>query len=455
MVEYFWGERHADILDTFIRELRIAGIEYFILRNFEGLPERNDSKDVDIIIHPGKHELAGRILMKVFRQFAVPNYYTVKYERVRCWFGIDLENQFAIHIDLIEGYLNKGFEIISFDTLYKNTVEYNGYRVLNQPYDIVMLLLYKVIGCKELKGKYILKIDESYNNNSEHINTILRSVLDEKESRIIINALKEKNYAQILAHSKRISKVTKKIAFRKRPVETSCNIIRFWIEKWYRIGICPKRYRKFIAVEAPDGTGKTTFINELCVVLAKMFVCDIEKMHVYHFRPGILPNLGAVGEKMGVMEQDKNFTSPHRNRPANPFSSFIRILYYWIDYVLGIMIWIRKDVQFDKFTIFDRYAYDFIVDPLRSRISLPGAVRKTFAKLVPQPQLVFILTAEADIIYKRKQELSLEEIKRQLGEFEKLGKQGKPFVRLDAGKSIDEIVNEAAELIISRYTYTT
>ncbi|WP_294143730.1 hypothetical protein [uncultured Clostridium sp.] len=455
MVEYFWGKRHSDILDTFLKELGNAEVEYFILRNYGGLPERNDSKDVDIIVRPRKYALAERILLKIFKQFAVPNYYTVKYERVRCWFGIDLDTKFAIHIDLIEGYLNKGFEIIPFDLFYKNTVEYNGYRVLNEAYDIVMLLLYKVIGCKELKNKYVLKIEEGYKNSAEHIDMILRSVLDEKESRIVINALKDKNYAQILEHSKKISKVSKKIALKRRPFKTSCNVLQFWMEKLYRIGVCPNRYRKFIAVEAPDGTGKTTFINELCVLLAQMFVCDIEKMHIYHFRPGLFPNLGAVGERMGVMEQDKDFTCPHRNKPANPVSSFIRISYYWLDYIVGTVICVRKDVQFDKFTIFDRYAYDFIVDPLRSRINLPETVRSVFTRLVPQPHMVFILEADAKVIYKRKQELSLEEINRQLKEFERLSRRGKQFIKLNACRSIEEMVDEAAEKIISRYTYKT
>lgn len=53
--------------------------------------------------------------------------------------------------------------------------------------------------------------------------------------------------------------------------------MRFLNEKVYRIGICPKKYRKMIALEAPDGTGKTTFIDALTVMLAETFVCDIEK----------------------------------------------------------------------------------------------------------------------------------------------------------------------------------
>lgn len=123
------------------------------------------------------------------------------------------------------------------------------------------------------------------------------------------------------------------------------------------------------------------FIDALTVMLAETFVCDIEKMHVYHFRPSVLPNLGAVGEKHSVMKQDTNFENPHRNKATNPLSSFVRMGYYWLDYLIGGAICIRKDVQFDKITIFDRYIYDFIIDPLRSRINLPRCMRTAFSKV--------------------------------------------------------------------------
>ena len=213
-----------------------------------------------------------------------------------------------------------------------------------------------------------------------------------------------------------------------------------------------KKYKKFIAVEAPDGTGKTTFIDELCVRLAEMFVCDIEKMHVYHFRPTILPNLGAVGEKAGVMKQDTDFTNPHRNKPANKISSFIRMAYYWMDYIIGGIICIRKDVQFDKFSIFDRYIYDFIVDPYRSRINLPLPIRKLFVKTVHQPQIVFVLMADAEVVYNRKQELTLYEITRQLKEFKKLKDVSSNCFMLNANLTPDEIVDEAMKVIMDKYT---
>lgn len=448
---YKWDSRHAAVFDSYIKVLDTNGIKNFILRNYEGLPEINESKDIDLIIEPGKYDIASRLLMDIFKQYNIEYYYVVKYERVRCWFGMNAKDDFAIHIDLIEGYVNKGFEIFDFKLMYENTVTYKHYKVLNEPYDIAMLLLYKVIGAKQLKPRYRNKITDGYSHCKSEIKKILSDILGKELSNSVCEKLDSSDYEWIVSHARDISRKSKAIAFIKHPLKTSVNIVAFVIEKLYRIGLCPQKYRKLIALEAPDGTGKSTFIEALTVMLAETFVCDAEKMHVYHFRPSILPNLGAVGEKAGVMKQDTDFENPHRHKPANPISSLMRMGYYWLDYVIGGAVCVRKDVQFDKITIFDRYIYDFIIDPLRSRINLPSFLRIIFAKLVQQPQIVFVLNAPAEVIYSRKQELALDEIERQLVEFEKLKSLGKNFVTINANQTPDEMIRDAKAIILEKF----
>ena len=152
------------------------------------------------------------------------------------------------------------------------------------------------------------------------------------------------------------------------------------------------------------------------------------------------------------MKQDKDFTNPHRAKLAGKFSSFIRMTYYWLDYVIGMPLILRNNAQFSRFTIFDRYIYDFLVDPRRSRINLPYWLRKGFSKLVKQPKIVFILDAPAELIYKRKQELSLDEISRQLVEFRKLSSFGKCYYRLDASQKPEEIANDAIKIILDNFS---
>ena len=452
MVKYEWNEKHCKILTEFLHALNKNSIRYFILRNYERLPENNESKDVDIIIEPGKYKETHNILLKIYKSHFLTNYYDVKFEKAHCCYAMNVDENFYIHIDLIEGYANKGFEIFSFNELYENTLDYKFFKVLNPSYDAAMLLLYKVIGVGELKECYKDKILNIYQKNEDHFNNILYFVFDNKLASGISNHIKQNDFDWIVKKHRRLSKSSKNKAFLRNPLKTICNILCFLSEKFYRIVVCPKKYRKIIAVEAPDGTGKTTFINLLTEVLAECFMTDITKMHVYHFRPTLFPNLGELGEKAGVMEQDKDFTNPHRGKKTTAISSLVRISYYSFDYIIGGLVKIRRDVQFDKFTIFDRYSYDFLVDPLRSKINLPYSVRLFFCKLTPKPALTFVLNADKNVIYCRKQELTLEEIERQLAEFKRLEHVANGYHELDANRTPNEIVSEAVKIIVDRFT---
>ena len=75
-----------------------------------------------------------------------------------------------------------------------------------------------------------------------------------------------------------------------------------------------------------------------------------------------------------------------------------------------------------------------------------------FVKTVHQPQIVFVLMADAEVVYNRKQELTLYEITRQLKEFKKLKDVSSNCFMLNANLTPDEIVDEAMKVIMDKYT---
>jgi thymidylate kinase len=168
-----------------------------------------------------------------------------------------------------------------------------------------------------------------------------------------------------------------------------------------------------------------------------------------HFRPRILPNINQL--LTGKTETVEEFHNPHRAAPANGPSSLLRITYYWTDYLFGYWVRLRRLCARNRTVIFDRYFYDFIVDPRRSRLSLPGWVPRLFLALTPKPDLVFLLDADAELIYARKQELKPKEIDRQLSLYRTLAaRDPKRFVRLDARQLPEEIVRDALRALVER-----
>lgn len=446
-----WTNLHIEFTSTLFRELEKEDVQYFILRNYEKLPEQNLGKDIDIVIKPKAYSQTEKILLKVMAMFDIHYYQITQFDRMRCWYIMDDKKHFGIHIDIIENEVYKGFEFFSFEKLYKNVEKYNGFYVLNKTMDTIMLLVQNIVAYKCLKNKYRTTIANNYALFKNGIDKEILSFWGDKLGRKMIDSLNKSDFDSIIENAYKYEKGAMKRIFLKRPFYTIKGITRFLCGKIHRVILCPRKFWRFIAVEAPDGTGKTTFIDSLVTELRRYYVSDEGRFCIHHFRPLILPNLGAVGEKAGVMKQDTDFTKPHRAKPAGKLSSFIRMTYYWVDYLIGMPYLLRKEVKAERYTIFDRYIFDFVVDPKRARISLPYWMRKMFARMVIQPQIVFVLNTEADVIYKRKQELELNEIKRQLDEFNKIESLCSNVVYIDAGQSVDEMTTQAIKIIFDKF----
>lgn len=448
-----WTKNHKDFISTLLQELDSSCIRYFILRNYEELPENNLGKDIDIVIEPNSYKKAKRALLKTMSIYDVHYYQITQFDRMRCWYIMDFEKKFGIHIDIIENEVYKGFVFFDFEYLYKHKKLYKDFYVLNETMDTVMLLVQNIVAYKSLKNKYRTTIQENYSHYKSEIDKEILLFFGEKFGNKLISCLNNSDFDSIVKDAHEYEKSTLKRIFCKRPFCTLKGITRFLGGKFYRIIWCPKKYWRFFAVEAPDGTGKTTFIDNLIIELRKYYVSDETRFCVHHFRPSLLPNLGAVGEKTGMMKQDTDFTNPHRAKPATFISSLIRMSYYWLDYVIGVPYLLRKEVQYEKYSIYDRYIYDFVVDPRRSRINLPYWLRKTFARMVIQPQIIFVLQATPEVIYQRKQELNLEEISRQLSEFKKIELVSSNVIYIDANQSVAAMVNQAIEAIFDKFLY--
>lgn len=448
-----WNENHIKILQNLLCSFEKNNIKYVILKNDAGLPFENHSKDVDIVIEPGKYRIAEQLIKAIYKQHDIEYYKVHKFERLRCWYGFNTKVPFAIHIDLLEGFLHKGFELFTFEMIYQNAYKNtNGVFVLNRMFGNVILLLHSTICYNKIKDKYARLIEKEYADNKVEMDNIFYQLFNKRAASKLIFLLSQSNFVEIEKLGKYFSHQSKKIIIVKRPFFTLYNVFDFLWEKVCRIILNCNKYNTFITVHAPDGTGKTTFIKSLAEKLGYYYVCDPGDLSkIYHFRPQILPNLGEVGEKTGVMKQDTNFSNPHRATPSGFIGSFIRMTYYWLDYVIGMPLILRKNAQFSRITIFDRYIYDFLVDPKRSRINLPYWLRKGLTKLVKQPQIVFVMDAPAEIIYKRKQELTLEEISRQLVEFRRLSSLGKRYYRLDASQIPEQIADDAFKIMLDNF----
>ena len=234
-VQVEWIERHAKVLSNLLSCFEEAGVRYVILKNDAGLPYVNNAKDVDIVIEPGKYRIAEKIIRKCYKDNDIKYYNINRFERLRCWYGVDIDNRFAIHIDLLEGFLHKGFEMFPFEVLINNSHKNeNGINVLNDTMSAVVLLLHSAICYHSIKIKYAKYIYEVYNTGKSSFESILYNILGDSCTQELMQLIEKNEFKEIEKIGNKLSKASKFRLLLKRPLFSLYNLVDFLWEKTCR-----------------------------------------------------------------------------------------------------------------------------------------------------------------------------------------------------------------------------
>lgn len=218
-MEIVWGQKHENILKLLLIKLEQNKVRYFILRNYHTLPERNPSKDVDIIIEPRKMKVARQLMIESFEENGVEFYKEEVFGHVHSFWGNSLSYKFSIHIDLIEGYYAKGYEVFNFDEMHKETVRYKNFYVLNDFFSGIMLYVYKQFGYRKpkMKEEYRKEIHEVYNKYPECFEKMIATITNQQFASEICNYIKHEEYEKMLEYSDKLNKLLRGYVWRKRP----------------------------------------------------------------------------------------------------------------------------------------------------------------------------------------------------------------------------------------------
>jgi thymidylate kinase len=389
------NNKNTELLDSVLKFLNET-IPYAVLRNFEGLPYNNDSRDIDIIIEKADFKKIQNRLIIIFED-------------------LDWEIITYLNSDRLITYVcaRKGddkteivqwdffFNTSAFGVLLMDAPEFLQHRQFNG-------VLYHVSKECEFLDKYLYvravggKYPAKYEKVKEAVadNEIVISKLNDLFSVPSVSVCNTVSGRKLITQAVFSN-------FKKRPFDLFCDIVWFlytFIRNYLR-----SNTGFSIGFTGPDGSGKTTVLTALHQQLSPVFATATV---FFHFRPGLFPNAGETAYHAGLKKDvDRKYDKPHRGGKTGIFSSVIRLLYYSMDYIIGYFLKVKSACRITKIVIFDRYYTDIIVDSRRSRIFLNHKFLYWFGELfIPKLDYNILLTADRDIILSRKQELNEEGI---------------------------------------------
>lgn len=193
----------------------------------------------------------------------------------------------------------------------------------------------------------------------------------------------------------------------------------------------------WIAFLGPDGSGKSSVIGGVTERLAARRL----QVKMIHWSPRLL--------RKGIEVPGGVVPDPHAKPPRGVAASLLKLGLLSAEWWSAWPWNLRHPRAKSRFLFSDRYYQDLRVDPRRYRFGAPLSWARICFRFLPQPDRVLILTGEPEQIHARKQEVTLEELKRQTVAYRALADElGGRAVRLDAGLPLGEVIRLATAAVV-------
>ena len=210
------------------------------------------------------------------------------------------------------------------------------------------------------------------------------------------------------------------------------------------------RLNFFVALAGPDGSGKTSVVDHLeSYFEGKPFKKTKRRKLTFGILPEIKVLLGFLRRNpKSEVEVEAGSYLIGMVEPLSALRALIYELYYGLDLFLGWRQLILWRGQW-SFVIFDRYFTDYFY--FRTHRKVPILFKKLFYLFLPKPDALLYLNCDADAIFARKPELTVEEIITQQQIIESSFSGKNYYCELDGDKGLESVLSEAERVISQRF----
>lgn len=424
-------------LSCFFSALNKSGIRYAVMRNYETLPYSSGGSDLDILVAPEDATKAEALLYQAIAQAGGVSCGLVKsigFFKVNA-FGNPVPNSigwWGQSTDVYVGWVFKGRLLFGYSDWSNLSKSQHGIPVLVDAVAGVIGVLKESLVHSRMPSRYLPAAKAAVEHDWVMIQNALKNMGKDALSLVHKMLTSCDSSDDVTLRCRHIRTTLMFHALRTQP------ILYFWqrfLSWWSKMHRYLKPSGTFLVILGVDGAGKSTVINAIKPVLD---AATHNATFIQHLRPGLLPPLARLKGKGEAPSGP--VLDPHGSTPSGILGSLLRLTYLTLDYILGYWLCTRlKIAKQPAIVLFDRYAYDMALDPRRFRVGLQGWVTELFARCAPRPDLIICLHADPEVIAARKQELPLEETRRQVEALRAFAKTQPNAVLISTEGSIAEV----------------
>lgn len=423
----------SDLVTAVFRQWRANGIEFLILRNYEGLP-RDTTNDIDVLVNPSAAARAEALLVDTARQSGYRLHNRAEFVPVSLFFHHP-ETLQQIQFDLFPGLFWRGFELLPARALLERRVDRGLFFIPHPAHEAVNNLLTRQIFWGRVKDTYKPGIRAGFQQHPEEVRAQLAQMFGTRLANRLLDDVQAGRWAEAEA---RTGAMRRQLILRRLARQPWRTFRRLFRDSRRFAGRLLRPPGITVVLLGADGSGKSTVAEGLTEALRGTF--QPNKSLRVHWKP-------AVFLRRRRAERPPT-TDPHGQPPRGRAASLAALLYHWLEFFVGV--WTQfLPVRFrNGLVLIDRYHYDFVVDPRRYRLNAPPALARALFRLIPAPDLVFVLDAPPEVLRARKAEVSEAETRRQCEAFRTLAAELPNARILDATLPVETVVRHAVREVL-------
>lgn len=423
----------ASALMATLDVLETSRVPYVVLHGYERFPQTSGS-DVDICID---RSVSGQWVCKLL----AANAGIIGARVVSCRDGAIIlagetvgHRSFFLKLDLDRDYALNGLCLIPGAKILAARRSCGTFHVPSPAHQAAGYLATAL-----LKGKFdtarTRRLASLYRSDPTGSATEIAYLFPDAERGLLLRALADDQWGQVIASAPQFR--TGLIA-RLRSKDPNARVARTFGKLADRLGRLIRPRGLSVVVLGPDGAGKSSITDAIGGL-------DLLPVFDRSVCWGFVPPVHRLFKSQGSTSR------PHALPPRSLVGSLMKAG-YWLAF--SFLLHPRTHVMKARggLVLYDRHFVDILIDAKRYRYKGPDWALRAIWAIIPKPDLVVLLDAPAEIIQKRKNELSVEETARQLEAYRKLVEALPNGVILDANKPFADVVEALNRVVLTHYS---